>query len=65
MHHQPSNALINAFLLSEGFVSYREYQKVQDQVYELKQRVDPCSEDCCSIADSLEKEYSSERRIRD
>lgn len=63
MHHQPSNGVINAFPLSEGFVPYWEYQKLQDEVSELKQRVDPCSEDCCSIANSLEKDYSSERRI--
>lgn len=51
-------------------VPYSRYQQLKaenctlkDEILELRSRVDPESEDCYSIADSLEKEYSSERGI--
>ncbi len=39
----------------------RQEDALRDEIFQLKQRVDPCSEDCCSIEDSLQKEYSLER----
>lgn len=51
-------------------VPYSKYRKLQDENsvlkdenLELRSRIDHESEDCLSIADSLEKEYSSERGI--
>jgi endo-alpha-1,4-polygalactosaminidase (GH114 family) len=44
-------------------IDYSEYQRIQEENFQLKQRVDPYSEDCYSIEDSLQKEYSSDRGI--
>ncbi|ACK74094.1 hypothetical protein PCC7424_5526 (plasmid) [Gloeothece citriformis PCC 7424] len=68
--HQPCNDAVKASPTSVHQIDYSEYRRIQEENDALRTEndrlrhlVDPLSEDCCSVEDSLQKEYSKERKM--
>lgn len=71
-NYRQSNDVAKASPISADYLQTdcSEAQKIREdalreEIFQLKQRVDTYSEDCHSVEDSLQKEYSSDRGIRE